>query len=700
MRVFKTHPKRNAARIGQSELIAGVLILSVIFAAVIPLMLRIQTSSVKMQQNIINKADFIRLRNTELLSMNGVAGTPKNIAKGIYPGLWINNTGSIPVTLHTLILVNKNTGNLDYIINLSEVGAPFNPDSIISWAVINPGTNPIKLQKGYYPVLKPGDSLLIKLSMTPTEASNYIFKVITATGNVMPKGGSSAYIIPSTTGGGTEWRGIFYPTSGFRLIGADQILAHSTVLAERPLGIADDGYVDHVTRSYIYDDYEHPGYYIVGYQLSDGYSVEYRGFIGTFYMGTDYVYIDGYYLQKYIDGILVDTAGKKVFSYPSSFGVEYDYDNNSVKELGINTIQTDADKDGNPYDDTLVMKILIDKDITNADYIHISAKVTYDYYIRVINQLRDNYRMDLRIFYVALYKYTSAGWRFVHYKDVPFSEFGPRSFVFDASFPLNRSDIYRVVVMLLDPYTETGRNYYEFYVGLEYLFVEWGINNPYLENLPTIYLLALNDKPVGGIGQGNATDNLGNLTNVVEQELLSIGVSNYIVVDNEELLKNLLIDNPPKNAIIINLHGNESPVDPDDVKNYVANYGWIWVNIVENPPVNPGVQVDNTTNTTAGPGPDWSKMVRTFNLYNLKNSVWSNYTIVLSGSNPPTYVFYENSSGKRLVSAAWAVGKGYIIVNTLPPIDWSGKDPHATDPHFCARLAIFPALYIWSATKP
>jgi len=701
------------SRGAQSELIAGVLILAVLFTAVIPLMLRIQLSTMSRQEDIINKVKFLQLRNEETLSLGGVPQTQQNLLRGIFPGIWINNTGSVPVTLHTLILINKTTGKIVYIIDFSRIGSPQVASSIVEWAVINPGTSSREtLEGGFYPTLQPGDTMLIKLALPADQASQYYFRVVTARGNVLPNAGTgAAYLVPPAglaSGGGGAWRGLFYPTSGFKLIGAEQILAHANVTAERPAGAVLDKYVSGVSQAYIYDDYDHPGYYVVGYTKGNR-NVEYRGFIGTFYMGTDYVYIDGYYQEKYVNGVLKRSPGVITFKYPGEFSNIYDYDNNGVKELALDTIGVtpyglslrDSDGDGDVYNDTMIMKILIGKDITNADYIRISAKITYDYYILVRGTDLPNYRMDLRIFYVAIYRYTPEGWRFVHYKDMPYSEQGPRSFVFDAVFPLNRSDIYRVVVMLIDPYRCTYRNDYDFYIGLEYLFVEWGINNPYFKNLPTVYLLALNNYAAEGIGGGNVTEDLQKLTSLVEDKLLSVGISNYIVISNQSLLDNLLINNPPKNAIIINLHGMQSPISPAVVTDYVKNDGWIWVNIVGKPPVLPypntgWLSVDTTSNIVAGKGVNWDDMVNIFSLYSLRSSVWSNYSIVVTSSSAnPTYVFYVNASVDKYVSVAWSYGDGFIIANTLPPIDWTGTDPHGTDPDFDATLAVFTALYVW-----
>ncbi len=707
MRCVRVRLSRKA----QSELIAGVLILAVLFTAVIPLMLRIQMSTLSRQENIISKAKFLQLRNEETLTVSGVPQTQQNLLRGIFPGIWINNTGSVPVTLHTLILINKTTGKIVSIIDFSQIGTPQVTPSIVEWAVINPGTpNRESLVRGIYPTLQPGDSLLIKLAIPTDQASQYYFRVVTARGNVLPNAGTgAAYLVPPATlagGGGGTWRGLFYPTSGFKLIGADQILAHADVYAERPTGRISNAYISGISKSFIFDDYDHPGYYVVGYCYASGICYKYTGFLGTFYMGTDFVYIDGFYQNEYISYdhgntyMLIDTNPVEVYNYPGGFGVVEDYDNNGVKELALDTINSNADNYGGLDDDVMIMKILIGKDITNADYIRISAKITYDYYVHIMNY-GDNYRMDLRIFYVAIYRYTPQGWRFVHYKDMPFSEHGPRSFVFDALFPLNRSDIYRVVLMLLDPYRYTGSRYYEFYIGLEYLLVEWGINNPYFKNLPTVYLLALNNYAAQGIGGGNVTEDLQKLTSLVENKLLSVGISNYIVINNESLLDNLLINNPPKNAIIINLHGMQSPIDPAIVMDHVKNDGWIWVNIVGAPPVYPSnLVIDTSSNIIASAGANWEDMVDVFSLYNLQNSVWSNYSVVVTSPNAnPTYVFYINASANKIVSAAWAEGDGYIIINSLPPLDWTGKDPHGTDPDFDATLAVFTALYVWLLTK-
>lgn len=692
---------KSLGRKGQSELIAGLIILSVIFAVVIPLMVRIQTATVQRQTEVEEKAKFLEYRSKESLIISGVPNTDENVRRGIFPGLWINNSGSIPVTLHTVLLIDKDTGRITYTIDMAY--AERNP--LVDWAVINPGPSAKHLTAGEYPTLSPGERLLIKLALTADEASQYYVKVITGRGSLLPTGGGTEYLVPPSGGaaGGTTWRGLFYPISGFKLMGGEKILENSEVIAERPEGRADDGKVTGVTYSYIYDDLKHPGYYIVGYVTGSKW-IEYRGFMGTFSMGEDsatgglYVYVDGYYMEKYRNGVRIDSRGVKVFSYPGLYGEIHDNDGNNLSELALNTIPYDADQDYNTNDDVLLMKVIVAKDITNADYVRISAKVTYDYYLEVINAGRPNYRMDLRIFFVAVYRYTDSGWRFVHYKDVPFSEHGPRSFVFDAIFPLNRTDIYRVALILIDPYRSTQRSYYEFYIGLEYFFAEWGINNPYFEDLPTVYLLALNDYTTGGIG---GDDKLSNLTDLMIKELLSVGVTNYVVIDNNDLLNNILLDHPPKKAIVINLHGTQSPISSTTVINNIKYNGWIWVNIVGNPPIKPpGVLIDSGTlrNATVPSGSDGAYMIGNFSLYNLPLSIVSNYSAT-TDTAPPTYVFYDVLGEDRVVSAAWRIGEGYLVLNTLPELDWGGSDPLGTDPSFDASLAVFTALYIWLTPK-
>ena len=686
--------RSKSFRKAQAELIAGLIILSVIFAVAIPLMIRIQTSTYNRQAQVANKAEFLEKRTQEALSISGVPQTDTNLRRGIFPGVWVNNTGAIPVTIHSVILLDKDTGQPAYIIDMAHVEN--NP--IVEWAVINPGPNAQHVVPGEYPTLSPGDTLLIKFVSVGFDPTQYYVKIITARGSVLPGGGGTGYLVPEgvTGGAGGTWRGLFYPISGFKLMGAEEIYAASNIYAERPSYYVGK-FVYRVGHAWIYDDYKYPAYYRVGYDYT-----EYRGFMGTFTMFED----PRYGLSVYIDGYHAGSSGSfKRWSAQQAISRGFlrmdDYDGNGVKELALDTIPVDADRNGNYYDDVMVLKVIVAKDIANADYVRLSAKIVYDYYVRVIDSDRKELKWPERIFYVAVYKYTPSGWVFVHYKDVPFSEHGPRSFVFDAIFPLNRTDVYRVALILLDPFRSVYRDYIEMHVGIEYFFAEWGINNPYFENLPTVYLLALNSYSTQGIG---GDDKLQNLTSKVIDSLLALGVSNYIVIDNQQLLDQLLLDNPPKDAIVINLHGESSPINPNTVLDNVHDNGWIWVNIVGDPPVTPAGLFLKTSNSppynaSIAPNSDGAYMVSNFSLYNLPKSILSNYSIDIT-TNSPTYVFYDVTDDNRLVvSAAWKYGDGYIVVNAFPELDWEDSDPMGTDPNFDAQMAAYTPLYIWLVPK-
>ena len=719
----------------QSELIAGVLILSVIFVAVIPLLLRIQTSVNQAQINNVYREEFLQIKREESLAVGGVPPTPPNLRANLVPGVWINNTGTVPVTLESLLLISKRTNNLTYFIDMKYLEN--NP--VVSWALIYIGNSKIKLTPGTYPTLQPGASLLIRLDLSIDEAKNYVVKVVTSTGNVLPKQSTTlSNLVPPVTTYNTLSGGIYIPTSGFKLIGYNEIVKNSNVTLLRGSHTVDVTYTDssllyllgypYFNESFIWDDPTHPGFYMVTIKNNfTGYWDVYTGFLGTyqFYLGSFGIelfnkkikiitcnvnYVNGFYTDKYscnpsfnpesdipsnrsgcshvYSGALVDVG--------NSTGAirEEDTDHNGVPELVLDTVHNDND-----WYETYALKVMISKDITDADFIKVSTKINYYWKLRYSGSVDLAGIRKLRIAMIAVYKLnvSTRKWVMVHYKDLIFSTAKPRTFILSAIFPVNRSDIYRVAVFLYDPYTEVvdpsdnGEGGLEFKVGLEYVFVEWGVNNPYLENLPTVYLLALNDG-WGAEGVGNETD-LQRLLSLVEDKLRSVGISNYIVIDNDNLTESLLIKNPPKNAIVINLHGMESPISNETVMDHVINDGWIWVNIVGDPPVHPSdVSVDTSINVTAGAGADWDDMVNTFNLYGLSESIWSNYSI--KGASP-TYVFYINASVGRVVSAAWAEGDGYIIINSLPPIDWTGKDPHASKPDTVATLAVFTALYVW-----
>ena len=140
----------NALRKAQAELIAGLIILSVIFAVTISLLLKIQGSIRTMQIQTSQKMEFIDKRSQEVLSISGVPNTWVFGAGNLYPAIWINNTGAIPVTLHTLVLINSETGNAEYLIDMANPSA--NP--IVEWAMLNPGTGKERYVSGGYPIFR------------------------------------------------------------------------------------------------------------------------------------------------------------------------------------------------------------------------------------------------------------------------------------------------------------------------------------------------------------------------------------------------------------------------------------------------------------------------------------------------------------------------------------------------------------------
>ena len=712
----------------QSELIAGVLILSVIFTAVIPLMLRIQTSVNQVQTNGIYREEFLQSRREELLSIGGIPPTSSNLRANLVPGVWINNTGTIPVTLESLLLISKESNKLAYFVSMKYLEN--NP--IVSWAILSEGSSKVRLTPGTYPTLQPGSSLLIRFDLSIDKAKNYIVKVVTSTGNILPKQSSTLnnLVPPAIYGGGFGWKGIFMPVSGFTLIGYNEIVKNSNITLLRGSHTTSDGvlYDDAFSQSFIWDDPEHPGFYMVTIESSYGSSWDvYTGFLGTYQFystsdwrtSTQYNYVNGYYVNYYVcdssfnpetntpssySGCVLDVSGSIVNEGNSTGAIrEEDMDHNGVPELVLDTINNN----NNNWYDTYAMKVMVSKDITNADFIRVSTKINYYWKMLFSGSVNLAGIRKLRIAMIAIYKLdkSTGKWVFTHYKDLIFSTAKPRTFSFDAVFPVNRTDIYRVAVFLYDPYTEVidpsdnGNGGVEFRVGLEYVLAEWGVNNPYFRVTPTVYLISENDVATEGIGGDNY---LSNLTQIVINYLKQNGISNYIVLKNQTELNADLLKNPPKNAIIINLLGETlPPIEPQTLKEYVSNYGWIWVNIVGKAPLLPsGVKVlsNVSVNGTILPNTDGDNMVKVFNLYGLPTHIVSNYTLSFPSSSEPSYLFYADpSNSSQAVSAGWIINLssyGVILANTLPEIRWNASST-GSSPNLVAELAVYTPMYLW-----
>ena len=236
--------------------------------------------------------------------------------------------------------------------------------------------------------------------------------------------------------------------------------------------------------------------------------------------------------------------------------------------------------------------------------------------------------------------------------------------------------------------------------------MEWGVNNPLFKITPTIYLIAQKDVATGGIG---GDDKLDNLTSMVIDELRRVGLSNYVIITSKEDLDAYLFKNPPKNAVVINLLGNVTPVlptvsDPDTIRDeYIAKYSWIWVNIVGKAPITPtGVTVkkDNAINASILPESAGEDMVKVFKLYDLPKNYVSNYTIEYNPNfHAPSYMFYgDPTNSSRALSAGWVIDPttgGTIIINSLPELDWVGGGANGSNPSIVVEMAVYTALCVW-----
>ncbi|WFO75996.1 hypothetical protein J4526_03880 [Desulfurococcaceae archaeon MEX13E-LK6-19] len=194
-----------------------------------------------------------------------------------------------------------------------------------------------------------------------------------------------------------------------------------------------------------------------------------------------------------------------------------------------------------------------------------------------------------------------------------------------------------------------------------------------------------------------------------------------ITIDSWDKLEDL-IRNPPEDAIVINAHDEVVPIPPswngtwyDYLRNIgknIRDHGWIWVSIRGYP----FFYVDNgssrytvgdkgfsiVASCVGGSAVFWSDRYGVLSAYasdlvdevyyytglSLPDAVNASRQSTLVSGLEPAYVFYSYRSGSNTfyASAAYRLGKGFIIVNGL-----SGSGEMSDD--VVAKIAVATALY-------
>ncbi len=756
---------------GQAGVIGGIVIIAILFSIALPLILQYQRSGQKVVEGSTKKAELMEKRIDEILTVRGIPITQETLLSGLAPGFWVNNTGSIPVSIKRIWLTYSN-GTIYAIIDMAD---PLQ-SGIIESITINPGTpyayTISSTDQGTLPVLQPGDSMHVKLKPLPDLDQIYIH-VESGLGVMHPRIGEGQPLVPQATGGGTSggtggtWKGIYMPISGIKLVGYKELMASGRVEAWTPpirvyseqytwFGLTLEPSTFSYSESFIFDDPQYPGLYMIRVKASSSFYVHYynyetgeeddvpissgeyvciRGFVGTY----DVDYFSGWAFE--IDVGTSPSCGNPIVKGTSKRNVTalginiydggLDYDGNGVDELVmfshlngplVTELDTDADSEGGPQPDALVWEYMVSRDISNSDFIKVTGKVNYYWTATYYGSCPSTFR-HLKIFAVVIYEYVNGSWIISQYKDYEYTSEKPRQYNFEAVFPVNRTGIYRVGILFYDNYRDFDGEGYSCYIDftytLEHLLVEYGVNNPFFTETPAVYILAINGYPTDSIG---TYDNVTELANLVEQYLESMGISSYVLVDTPQKYEDLLIDNPPKNAIIINLHGSVIPVisgmDITDIHNLIAQNGWIWVSVADKPAANYSdgtqtipdpqglsellgvasvdVNIYDSPNDTANIT-SVGRYVRSLFLAavlpdttTMRWQVTVNYNTTFFNQ---TCVFYQNNTGMPLslsfIGGASGLGNGAVVIN--------GFDrPQTTqDLNNIAAFATYFSVYVW-----
>jgi len=776
--------KRSIKRRGQSEVIGGIIVLTLLFMFAVPLLFQSYQAIIKAgQENIISLSQE-KSHFNEKLSVGPVDPNDElAIRAGWIPGVWINNTGSVSVTLDKLILVNELNHTIYRVYDLKYTRPGTSPE--IAKMLLNVDVNGYgepPPPKGEPIILDPGEKLLVVFNTTILPvAPNLIVLVESSTGVIHPiAGGGRAPQLypgrPQAKGGIGGWRGIFAPQSGFTLRGYDELVKYGQYYAWRPPIFVQsedywgDPYAFDFYSSFIYEDPKYPGLYMLKMVSDDdfylyldtpygsvylpiysGYTIEVRGYVGTYDTGPEdnpATYVSGYAFEV----IVYNSRGKLLYSYgpysPVNLGTngieESDFDGNGVQELTFysylngpnyaSPTNIDADDDGSRYTDALVWTYMVARDISGVDYVKITVKMNY-YWTDTFRGSCPSWNFrHLKIFAIVVWKYnaTSESWEIYQYQNYGYTSEKPVQFQPTVVFPLQHNGTYRVGVMIYDNYRDwEGYNddcWKDFTMSLEHMIVEYGVHNPYFIESPPLYIVAIPDPNlIGDIGEkdyANAynisdldvakVDAQKALLNKIESELEYAGIAGYTVINDTNTFCGLLFsDNPPKYAVIMWLQGNVTPsqvagsvcdASYSTIRDRMDTYHWVW-EWAFGKPLGDTTAVTSYFNyrvTVAGPGNYTGNITENGLLirkkmyaYYLFNQVPFNYTVNV----PSNYLLvngtlYQTGTSDYGTVAFYTDTLDSVLVLNPVHIDWDQTGDGAI-PETVAQQDVYAALYSW-----
>ncbi|MCE4599464.1 MAG: hypothetical protein F7C81_04620 [Desulfurococcales archaeon] len=610
--------KKRTIRRGQAEVVGGLIILTILMVLVIPMLLKGYQDVTRLTEQARDIETRVDIKFKERISISGTR--LEDVGPDLWPGLWINNTGTIQVTLKTLFIINMETGSVVAALDLTQArpgitplieNMYLNPDPTFSPSPPPPAGNPI--------ILKPGDKLYIVFNDAHPAMLNpekLMVRILSGEGVLHPltgEGQGQGLLVPPKMGEAEfePWKGAFNPYAGFKLIGGEELLNGGKVIALQPSLYIRDLYIPYDV-SFIYDDDTNPGLYRIHIEVDSGYwwwwedlfgdgdcvlysgdTLEIYGFLGTYFTYGVYTYLDGYAAKVVINGNLCKKGTINYFDPSNSVEIS-DFDGNGVNELVMYSLKNgplysplnvDADYNGYEYHDALGWIYIAQRDISGQDFIRITGKLNYYWTMRLVSGGADVYR-NLRIFSIVVWEYdpTSGSYTLRHYRDYSYTENKPQQFQFSTVFPLDRNKTYRIGMIFYDNYAKidnpetSGYSYLEFTYALEYLVVEYGRYNPLFSQTPPIYIVAIPDPSIiQGIGEAEYASYYGltindaklaaqsELLNLTIDELEKNGLIDYIVISDVTSLCSILFNSPsglanvpPKYAVVIWLQGNAS----------------------------------------------------------------------------------------------------------------------------------------------
>ncbi len=522
----------------QATLIGGVILLIVLVGVVLPLILQLNQAATSIGESVKLAAQIKSRALKEKVTLSFVYN-------GLTAVIYVNNTGTVQVTIEKIILLNKTSGEPlsgsicgapNLICGLIDVGYASNNPLVANAppayddchvGILRHG-NPDNLEcldnSGKVATLNPGDVLYISIdpALLPllndtviyAESSYGVIHPVVAPPTTAQGQGGAA--IPSSA----IPRGLYTPISGFILWGYEALKNYTIVDVVRPpmrITTTFDrcGGIP-FTSSFIYNDPQHPGLFVIYVRPSTttyiyvfdthwhtvrliggqdyyiiGYIGEYATIKSADCSGENVVVLDGWAYeirQGSPNGYIVYKPQVAYQLSPSPAIGPIDLDGNGVVGLGLHTTleayngtSYDVDKtlygNDNIYelylyrvygkgfcvgsdvasnmDDVIAYRITILRHITGVDALEVHVKLNV-YWVHAYygNPMNPWVGRPMPIMSIVLLRLdpNTEEWKIAAIKTVELKRIKPYSYWVSVLFPTNRTDIYKIEIYVYDNY--------------------------------------------------------------------------------------------------------------------------------------------------------------------------------------------------------------------------------------------------------